>query len=393
VFAGAVDALRRTAHPTAPTEDQGQMDFELTDDQRDLQDAARDVITKDCTAEFVRSVVDDGVDPIGWWHTLVELYWPAIAIPETSQGLGLTWVELAIVVEELGRAIDPSPFLATTTQFAPTIAHCASSEQATHLLESVATGAITGAVAFAAHTVRATAAPPTDAGATGGWRLTGTAEHVVDADRADTVAVVAGAGDQPAVFLVPRADLTSVTLIEGVDPTTHLTNIELTDVFVPAHRRLEGADVAAGITAAYEEATLGWALSSIGASQRILDLVLAHVTTRHQFGKPIGSFQAVKHKAVDIYIAIERARATAQFAALTIAEGDQRRSVAVSMAKAAAGDAQRVAFQNGFQLFGGMGFTWENDLNFALRRAKLGALMFGSTSTHRRRVAVEVLAG
>jgi alkylation response protein AidB-like acyl-CoA dehydrogenase len=368
------------------------MDFELTDDQRDLQDAARDVISRDCTAEFVRSVVDDGVDPIVWWHTLVELYWPAIAIPEASQGLGLTWVELAIVVEELGRAIDPSPFLATTTQFAPIIEHCASSEQATHLLESVATGAVTGAVAFAAHTVRAAATAPTD-DRPAGWTLTGTAEHVVDADRADTVAVVANAGDQSAVFLVPRADLTSVTRIEGVDPTTHLTNIELADVFVPAHGRLEGAAVATGIAAAREEATLGWALSSIGASQRILDLVLTHVKERHQFGKPIGSFQAVKHKAVDIYIAIERARATAQFAALTIAEGDQRRSVAVSMAKAAAGDAQRVAFQNGFQLFGGMGFTWENDLNFALRRAKLGALMFGSTSTHRRRVAVEVLAG
>lgn len=149
--------------------------------------------------------------------------------------------------------------------------------------------------------------------------------------------------------------------------------------------------MAGGVARAYEEATLGWAVSTVGACQRIIDLVVPYVKERHQFGVPIGSFQAVKHKAVDIFVSIQRARALAQFAALTIVEQDPRRSTAISMAKAAAGDCQEVSFKNGFQLFGGMGYTWENDLQFALRRAKLGAVMFGSTSSHRRRVAQEVL--
>ncbi|MCU1366968.1 MAG: acdA 5, partial [Ilumatobacteraceae bacterium] len=127
--------------------------------------------------------------------------------------------------------------------------------------------------------------------------------------------------------------------------------------------------------------------------QRILELVVDHVKQRHQFGVPIGSFQAVKHKAVDMYVAIQRARAIAQYAALTFVEDDPRRSIAVSMAKVAAGDCQEVVLRNGVQLFGGMGFTWENDLHIALRRAKLCVTMFGSTIEHRRRVARDALLG
>ena len=160
---------------------------------------------------------------------------------------------------------------------------------------------------------------------------------------------------------------------------------------VGAERRLAGADVAAGVAAAVEEATLGWAITTVGACQRILELTLAYVKERHQFGVPIGSFQAVKHKAVDMYVNVERARALCQYAAQTIVEGDARRTTAISMAKAAAGDCQQVLFQSGFQLFGGMGFTWENDLQMALRRAKMGVALFGSTREHRRRVAQEVL--
>jgi alkylation response protein AidB-like acyl-CoA dehydrogenase len=118
----------------------------------------------------------------------------------------------------------------------------------------------------------------------------------------------------------------------------------------------------------------------VGASRRVLELVLAHVKERRQFGVPIGSFQAVKHMAVDVYVAIERARVLCHFAALVIAEDDERRAAAASMAKAAAGDCQRVAGRHGVQLFGGLGFTWENDLHLYLRRAKAGELLFGTTA-------------
>jgi alkylation response protein AidB-like acyl-CoA dehydrogenase len=131
----------------------------------------------------------------------------------------------------------------------------------------------------------------------------------------------------------------------------------------------------------------------VGASQRILELVLEHVKERKQFGVPIGSFQAVKHMAVDMYVAVERARALCHFAGLAIAEDDTRRGLAASMAKAAAGDCQRLVTRHGVQLFGGLGFTWENDLQIYVRRAKVGEPLLGTSSEHRARAARRVLAG
>jgi alkylation response protein AidB-like acyl-CoA dehydrogenase len=370
------------------------MDFELDDDQRELRDMARALIAKECSPAFVRAVIDDGADPAGWWRTLVELYWPALAIDERAGGLGMSWVELAIVVEELGRAIDPSPFLATTTQFVPIVRECADGAQAARWLGAVAAGEVTGTVAAPGAHGEQDAPEVTATETDGGWTLRGRVARVVDGDRADEIAVVARAGDGIGVFVVARADAAATLRwrdFETVDPSAHVVDLELTDVVVPVDRRLAGDDVAGGLERALEEATLGWAVGTVGASQRILDLVVDYVKQRHQFGQPIGAFQAVKHKVVDVYVSIERARALGLFAALTIVEGDSRRRSAVSMAKSAAGDCQRIAFQHGLQLFGGMGFTWENDLNFALRRAKAGALLFGTTSHHRRRVAREVI--
>ena len=368
------------------------MEFVLDDDQRELQATVRGIVDKECTIAFVRSVIDDGVDPGPWWRTMTELYWPALAIPEADGGLGLGWVELALLVEELGRAQDPSPFVATTTQFVPAVRHCGDAAQALRWSAAVAAGEVVGALALghvAGHgSVTATAVD-------GGWRLNGTARYVVEADRADAIAVAAEGPDGLAVFVVERATAGSGLTCEMIpvfDHAVHIGTLAFDGVDVPSDARLRGADVAGGVTAALDEATLGWATATVGACQRILDLALAHVREREQFGVKIGSFQAVKHKAVDVYVAIERARALCQYAALCLAEGDDRASIAVSMAKAAAGDCQDVSVRHGVQLFGGMGFTWENDVQIAARRAKLGAQMFGSTGEHRRRIAREVLA-
>jgi alkylation response protein AidB-like acyl-CoA dehydrogenase len=132
---------------------------------------------------------------------------------------------------------------------------------------------------------------------------------------------------------------------------------------------------------------------TVGASQRVLDIVLVHIRDRQQFGVPIGSFQAVKHMAVDMYVAIERARALCHFAALILADDGARRPVAASMAKAAAGECQRLVAEHGVQLFGGLGYTWENDLQIFVRRAKVGEPLLGSSPRHRAAVARAVLSG
>jgi alkylation response protein AidB-like acyl-CoA dehydrogenase len=225
-----------------------------------------------------------------------------------------------------------------------------------------------------------------------GWKLDGTARHVVDGDRAESIAVVAAADDGVGVFVVPALAV-AATRTSTFDGSFHLAEVALDGVHVEGERAFVGPDVAAGEERARDEAVAGLAATMVGASQRVLELVLAHVKDRKQFGVPIGSFQAVKHMAVDMYVAVERARALCHFAGLTLAEDDPRRALAAAMAKAAAGDCQRLVAKHGVQLFGGLGYTWENDLQIYVRRTKVGEPLLGSTAEHRARAARMVLAG
>src|SRR5439155_2861907 len=143
----------------------------------------------------------------------------------------------------------------------------------------------------------------------------------------------------------------------------------------------------AALSRAVEQATVALALDAVGACQSIFDIALDHAKQREQFGVPIGSFQAIKHKLADMLVALEKARATAYFAALTIAEDDDRRALAASMAKAAAGDCQRLIAEEGIQLLGGIGYTWEHDMHLYVKRAKTGDALFGTAHHHRAKVA------
>jgi alkylation response protein AidB-like acyl-CoA dehydrogenase len=324
--------------------------FEFDADQRLLRDTVREVLDKECSPGFVRTVVDDGADPDPLWHTYVDLGWTELT------GAG-EMVELAIVVEELGRHTDPTPYLATMTQFAP-------------LAPGAAKPGRAGAAVFDGVSARAD-------GGTDMWVLDGTASHVLDGDRAEWLAVATGAG----VFTVPAAAV-HATRAAVFDPLLHVAAVDFRDVRVTRDDLVE-----VDVERARQVALTGLALTMVGACRRILDLALAHVRERRQFGAPVGSFQAVQHKAADMHVAIERARALGYFAALTLAADDPRRALAASMAKAAAGECQSLVFRHGYQLFGAMGYTWENDLQFALKRAKAGELMLGGAAEHRALVA------
>jgi alkylation response protein AidB-like acyl-CoA dehydrogenase len=357
------------------------VDFELTDDQLELQQVVRDVAERECPPALIRSVIDGGDDVAGLWKTFVQLDWPSLTVPADDGGMGLTAVELVITLEELGWVADPTPFLATTTQYVPLVREAASAEQSHGLLGAVCAGS-TGAAAFTGD-VRAERSGDD-------WVLHGTARHVLDGDRADSVAVVADADDGTHVFVVPGGDARA-TRSSTFDATLHVADVVLDGTRVPEERALLGGGGNA-VDRVRHEAVTGLAATMVGASRRILDMALGHVRERKQFGVPIGSFQAVKHMAVDAYVAIERARALCHFAALAIAEDDERRAMAASMAKAAAGDCQRVVARHGIQLFGGLGFTWENDLHLYVRRAKAGELLLGSTADHHAAAARAALA-
>ncbi|WP_396905563.1 acyl-CoA dehydrogenase family protein [Mycolicibacterium phlei] len=324
--------------------------LEFDADQRLWQETVRDAVTKQCPASLIRDIAENGVDPTPLWTTYVDAGWTELADPENA-------VELAIVLEELGRATDPTPFLSTLSQFAPLVGDRFDPQKA-------------GSAVYSGISARRDA---------DGWLLSGTARYVVDGDRAERFAVVTEAG----VFLVD-ADQVTARRLAVFDPVLHIADVSFVDVHLPDTARLP-----VDRERARHVALTGLAVHTVGACQRILDLVLEHAKQRQQFGVAIGSFQAVQHKAVDMHVAIERARALAYFAALTIAEDDPRRRMAAAMAKASAGEAQAVVFRHGVQLFGAMGFTWENDLQFALKRAKAGELLLGGAAEHRAVVVEE----
>ena len=357
------------------------MDFELTEEHLELQRVVRELAERECPPALVRAVLAGDDDARAFWKTLVQLDLPGLTVAADEGGSGATPVELVLCLEELGRVADPSPFLATAGQYVPLVREgLPAGEARAALLGAVCAGG-TGAAAFAGDTV--TARSDGD-----GWVLDGVARHVLDGDRADEVAVVAaaGPGGEAGVFVVPGPTL-AAERTPAFDGTLHLAEARLDGVRVPAERAATGPAAARGAARAREEAVAGLAAVTVGAAQRVLDHVLTHVRERHQFGVPIGSFQAVKHMAVDVYVAIQRARALCHFAALTIAEDDDRRTAAASMAKAAAGDCQRIAARHGVQLYGGLGFTWENDMQLSMRRAKAGELLLGSSAAHRAIVA------
>jgi alkylation response protein AidB-like acyl-CoA dehydrogenase len=360
------------------------VDFELDDEQLELQRVVRDIAERECPPALVRAVVDGGDDGSGLWKTFVQLDWPSLTVPADDGGMGMSAVELVITLEELGRVADPTPFLATTSQYLPVVRECAGGDRRRELLGAVCAGG-TGAVAFASEAVRARREGD-------GWVLDGSARHVVDGDRADELAVVAETDDGVGVFIVHSAAV-AATRTPTFDGAFHLADVDLGGVRLDGDRAWTGPDVEGGVARAREEAVTGLAAATVGASQRVLDIVVGHVKERRQFGVPIGSFQAVKHMVVDMYVAIERARALCHFAALTVAEDDPRRVFAASMAKAAAGECQRLVARHGVQLFGGLGFTWENDLQLYVRRAKVGEPLLGSTAEHRAFAARAVLAG
>lgn len=324
--------------------------LEFDADQRLWRETVRDAVAKQCPPNLVRDVAEKGVDPMPLWKVYVDAGWTELTDPANA-------VELAIVLEELGRATDPTPYLATMTQFAPLAGDRHDPQRA-------------GAAVYDGVTAHRDA---------DGWVLNGRARHVLDGDRAEQLAVVTDAG----VFVV-AADDVAARRNSVFDPVLHVADVTFAGVRVADADRLHTDP-----PSCRHLALTGLAITMVGACQRVLDLALQHVRDRHQFGVPIGSFQAIQHKMADMHVVIERARALSYFAALTISADDPRRRLAAAMAKASAGECQALVFRHGLQSFGAMGFTWENDLQFALKRAKAGELMLGGAAEHRATISEE----
>jgi alkylation response protein AidB-like acyl-CoA dehydrogenase len=355
------------------------MNFQLTDDQRAIKRTARELLASRYRPETVRALA---ADERGFtdeqWAELAELGWPGVVVPEADGGLGLGAVELVVIHEEIGYALAPSPLLSTISAALLLVA-AGSDEQRRRWLPKLAQGELKGTVAIWDEGC-GPAPDGSELEPTSG-RLTGRKIAVPDAAAAQ-VMVVAGAdgrhflvrGDDPGVAIAPRHSL---------DPTRKLYTVDLE---AATAEELE-APSPEKTALAYATIVTALAAENVGVAQRALEMAVGYAKDRKQFGRPIGSYQAVSHRCAQMLLEVEGARSLCYWAGWALDHDSETAARAASMAKAYAGDAGFRVCASALQIHGGIGFTWEHDLHFFLKRATANGHAFGDARWHRDRVA------
>jgi alkylation response protein AidB-like acyl-CoA dehydrogenase len=367
------------------------MHLEFTDEQLELRDSARAILARECPPRLVRDIAAGGPGLEDLATAFTWLGWPALTIEVDLGGLGRSFVELAMLLEELGRAAAPGPFLPTQALFAPVVREAGTTAQAHRFLAGVAAGASTGTLALHEGgrwdplTVVATAERDGD-----GWLLRGHKQHVMGAPEVDEV-VVAARRDSGTLglFVVPAAELT-FKRTTSLDPTRSLANVELNGVWVPEARMLGEPDVDAGkaLEVALCDATVALALDGLGACAALFDSCLA---AAHD-GRIAHVGQATEHALAAMLVSIETSRALIYQAACAVAERDPSASRVASSAKAAIGECQRLVTGTCLELHGAPVDRDERDLRLWVGRAKADDLLFGSPADHRRILADQLLS-
>ncbi|MPY64915.1 acyl-CoA dehydrogenase family protein [Streptomyces spongiae] len=389
------------------------MDARFTAEQEEIRRTVREVLLKRCGPEEVRAAVrtEEGYDG-GLWTTFADqLGLPGLALPEAYGGIGCSTTELALASEELGRALAPSPLLATSVLVAPLLLALGTEGQRADLLPRLAGGRTTAALAVPGpHLAMALGLTGGNRGnrgdrgnrgnrgnrgdwagggraggvqarrAGGWWRLYGQVEQVLDGHSAELLVVAAHAGgyarSRTLLFTVrvPAEGLTRVRQT-ALDETRPRARLELRDV---AAELLgpdeETGDVLRALADAGDTVAAVLAAEAVGAAGRALERTVAYVRQREQFGRAIGSFQAVKHRLADVYVAVQAARSAAYYAAWATSQGEERVG---GLALAQALEALRTAAAEGIQLHGGIGFTWEHEAHLYFKRAAGDDLLFG----------------
>ena len=374
------------------------MDFGFSQEQEMLRATARKFLENECTSTFVRARMDE---PAGvtddFWAKLAEQGWLGLVFPEEYGGSGLGFVDLTVLMEEMGRCVMPGPFFSTVLLGGLTILEAGSPAQRKEWLPKLAAGQAKATLALTEPNARWDAAGVT-ATATegkGGFALSGTKLFVPDAHLADVIVVVARTAeaktpeDGVSLFLVPKGVKgLEVKLLPTMDQTRKLCEVTLKDAAVPAGALLGGKGGAWSVLArVIQRATIALCGEMCGGAQRVLDMTTEYAKIRVAFGKPIGTYQGVKHKAADMLVDVENAKSLTYYAAWAADENSPETALATSMAKAYVSDAYRKVSAAGIQLHGGIGFTWEHDLHLYFKRAKASEFTFGDATHHRERVA------
>ncbi|HEY0517248.1 MAG TPA: acyl-CoA dehydrogenase family protein [Solirubrobacteraceae bacterium] len=330
------------------------MDFGLSDDQREIQRTARELLAERAKPERVREHAEAGTSDATLWRELCELGWPGIAISEQHGGQGLGQIELSMLCEELGRSLAPVPFLGSVMA-ATVIEQDGSPEQRERWLPGLASGETAGAL---------------------GSAVEGTAELVIGAPEAAVIVLV----DEEGSGRVLAADEAELTPVASVDPTRSSARVSAGE---DAGEPLGDGGACAGLG----RALVSVSSELVGVCDRALAMTVDYVKERKQFGVPVGAYQAVSHRCAQMLLETEQARATTAFAAWAADADPDSLAEAAAMAKACASSAGREVTASAIQAHGGIGFTWEADVHWLYKRAQIDAALLGGATRHRRRLA------
>jgi alkylation response protein AidB-like acyl-CoA dehydrogenase len=364
--------------------------FDLTDEQRAIKSTARDFLASRFKSERLREIAasDDGFDAAGWTE-MAELGWTGLAVPEEWGGQGLGIVELAVLFEEMGYALAPSPLFSNTIA-GLALALCGSDDLRERYLRPLAAGEMRGTPAlWDAGSPAAPGGFTMEAKAGGdGVVLDGEKVLVPDAASADFFLVASSEGRR---HVVERgADGVTVTAEPSIDPTRRFSSVRFDGVRVAAADTLPAAE--ADYYPVFFRVCVALAAESTGIAQRTMEMAVEYAKDRQQFGRPIGAYQAVSHRCAQMLLETENARSAVYGAAWAADAEPESLPLAASTAKAYASDAGWRVPDASIQVHGGIGFTWEHDLHFFLKRGRSNAAIFGDAKWHRERVADAVLA-
>ncbi len=360
------------------------MRFAFSEDQEELRRGARRFLATSSSSERVRAAMatERGWDDDVWKRIATELGWTALAISEAHGGMGFGWVEIAAVMEEAGRALLCAPLLSSVCLASSAIEIGGSDEMKRALLPSLADGSATATLVMS-DDVRVR----TDGDA---LVVDGEARHVLDGHTATWLLVAARAGDDDAIAVV-SGDALGVS--RRATPTMDATRRQATIRFDGARANPLGASSVSkhAIAVAMDRARVALAAEQVGAAERCLEMAVDYAKTRQQFGRAIGSFQAIKHKLADVFVRVESARSAAYYAAWVAAHRPDELPAAAAMAKAYCSEAFFHAASESIQVHGGIGFTWEHDAHLYFKRARASEAMFGDPAAMRERIAASVV--
>ncbi len=374
------------------------MTFALSDEIDQLREAVRRFMETKSPSPEVRRLMqtDDGYDRAVWTQMAQELGLQGLHIPEACGGQGFTFVELAVVLEEMGRVLLCAPFFSSVVLAANAVMNAATADEQAEILPGIASGETIASLAFVERSSRwdATGIALEVGGSASSPTLTGIKTFVIDGHIADLVVVVARepgtSGEDGISFFAVEGGAPGLSrqLLTTMDQTRKQARLDFDQVPV---RRLGDAGAGwAALSKTLDQAAICLANEMVGGAQRVLDMAVEYAKDRVQFGRPIGSFQAIKHKCADMLVEVESAKSAAYHAAGAAAEdADDVPSIA-SLAKAFCSDAYFHAAAENIQIHGGIGFTWEHDAHLYFRRAKTSELLLGDATYHRELFAQRI---